>query len=181
MMLWGPASSWELEVDAELRKQFGKQLWVRKSDDRLRLLKLRVWSLRYHVPLQYILAVLVPHFEKLASRQYIRKRAGSSKGLGFPITVLCGDVAHEFLQERIAKDFPSKENTQTWIEGHKQLCLEKTEMDEVVAKPRAVLAYRSVGDFVKSYGRGIDRTRRDADRAERKLRKQPWRTNPFLQ
>lgn len=177
-MLFSPLTRLEFEVDAILRKRLDKQLYQPKRDDSLRLQRLKVWSMRYSVSLEYILTKLIPHFEKLAQRHYIRRSAGQSKGIGVSIAVLTGPAAEEKLKEFIQKDFPSNENVAIWRENEQERCL--AILDEIeYGRPKPILHFKSVSDFVKAYSNGIDRKRRKGRKLDNKLGKQPWRGNPW--
>ena len=63
MRLSTQVSSVLAEVEDVLRKCFDKQLFRPKEDDQIRLLRLRVWSERHKVSIEYILRVLVHHAE----------------------------------------------------------------------------------------------------------------------
>ena len=178
-MLFSPLSKLELEIDAILRTKLDKNLFSVKRDDLLRLTRLVVWSERYSVSLDYIIEKLVPHFEKMSQRHYVRRRAGPSKGLGVSIAVLTGQVAEEKLREFIAKDFPDDENIASTREDLKSACLRKLDMSEFSGKPRGVLQHRTVNEYVDNYIAGITRKRRSSAKLERELGRQPWRGNPF--
>jgi hypothetical protein len=170
----------QTEIDEILRRSLGKRLFTVKRDDQLRLIKLKMWSTRHSVPLEYIIEKLVPHFEKLAQRNYVKKYAGASKGLGVPISVLTGPAAEEKLIEFIAKEFTEDEHIHATREAAKAECLDKLGLSENTGRVRPVLNFPSVDEYMKSYTSGIERKRRSGARIERKLAKQPYRGNPWL-
>jgi hypothetical protein len=172
-----PTSSLCAEIDSILKRYFGKNLYYPNEQNASRLLKLRVWSLRYKVDLIYILQKLLPYLEKVASKHYLRK--GSSRGLGVSIPVLTGPAAEEYLKKCIAQDFPDAENILAWKESEKERCIDLMEKDEVMGKPRPILHYEKVSDFVDSYSRRIRQTRKSSDRLDKKMSKIPYRGNPW--
>lgn len=164
------------EIEKILHKDFGKTLYFPNRQNAARLLKLKVWSIRYSVSIRYILSKLVPYFEHIASRHYLRK---DSKGLGVSIPVLTGKAAEEKLKEFIAKEFHDSENVLDWKESERERCIRLMEKEEVMGRPRPILQYRNVNDFVDAYSSKIDIKRKEADRLAKKMAKQPWRGNPW--
>lgn len=83
--------------------------WIPEGDAAsLQLHNLRVWTLRYHVSLDFILEFLL--------RAYARRRKISPRlrprdvMLGLPASLLGGEVAKRRLEEEIARAFPAREN-----------------------------------------------------------------------
>lgn len=176
MLLSSALDQIRYEVDSILRKEFGTQLFQMKSDDAIRLLRLRVWSTRYKVSVCYILKRLIPHFKKYASNF---RRRYNDKGIGVTIAVLTGKVAEQKLKEFIARDFVDGENITDWKEQEKARCLSLINGDEVVGRPKPFLHYKSIKQFIESYERRVTSMSKDLTRIEKKLSKQPYRGNPF--
>jgi hypothetical protein len=176
MLLSSALDQIRFEVDSIIRQEFGTQLFQLTPDNAMRLLKLRVWSVRYKVSVRYILVRLVPHYKKFA--QNFRRRY-NEKGLGITIAVLTGRMAEEKLREFIAKDFADGENTITWKEDEKQRCLNIINQDELVGRPKPFLHYRSVKAFVAAYEKRVRIMNRDFIRIEKTMALQPWRGNPW--
>lgn len=164
------------DVDRILRQSFSKQLYNPKHEDQVRLLKLRMWEQKYRVSLKYILDTLVPHYEKLGKRKTGR---ANSKGLGTTIAILTGPAAEEYLCERIAKDFPDNENVIDWKEKERQRCLALLDKEELIGRPRKILSYPTLSEYMKVYRKKVEKARRSTSKRETKLAKQPWRNNPW--
>lgn len=176
MLLSSSLDQIRYEVDSIIRKEFGTQLFQLTPDNAMRLLKLRVWSVRYKVSVRYILLRLVPYYKKFA--QNFRRRY-NEKGLGITIAVLTGRSAEQKLREFILKDFPDGENLVDWKEDAKQRCLDIVNRDELVGRPKPFLQYKSIKAFIVSYEKRIATMNSDLSRSEKQLAKQPWRGNPF--
>lgn len=178
-MLFSPLNKLEFQIDGILRRVLDKQLYSPKRDDVVRLFKLTIWAERYSVSLEYILGRLVPHYEKLAQRHYVRRNAGASKGLGVSVAVLTGPAAEEKLREFIVRDFPDDEHIASAREEAKETCLGIMDKHQLTGRPRSILRYETVSDFIEAYAGGIDRNRKSTSRLEKKMSKQPWRGNPW--
>lgn len=176
MLLSSALDQIRFEVEGIIAKEFGAQLFRMKNDDAIRLLRLRVWSVRYKVSVAYIIKRLVPHYKKYASNF---RRRYNDKGIGVTIAVLTGRMAEEKLREFISKDFPDGENTIEWKEDEKNRCLALLNGDEVVGRPKPFLHYRSVKLFITAYESRVQKMNRDLTKIEKKMSKQPWRGNPF--
>lgn len=175
MLLSSALDKIRFEFEDSVRNDFGKKMYRIKPDDSMRLLKLRVWSVRYKVSVRYILLKLVPHFERFA-RAY---RRNSSDGLGVTIAVLTGNAAEEKLRECIAKDFPDGENTVAWKEAAKARCIAIMDKDEIMGRPKPFLHHKTIDAFMDSYKTRISQMQREQEKLDKKMSKQPWRDNPW--
>lgn len=164
------------EVDAIVRKEFEAQIFALKSDDAIRLLKLRVWSERYKVSVHYIVCRLIPYYRKMAHNF---RRRPDSKGIGVTIAVLTGKAAEEKLREFIAKDFPDGENVADWKESERARCIALADPEALVGKPKPFLHYTSIKSFLDSYTSRIGSLQREQTKLDKKMAKQPWRGNPW--
>lgn len=172
-------TTWTAAVDEVLRKNFDKQLFYPKRDDTYRLLRLKIWSIRYKVCLEYILSVLIPHFEKISSKHTGRRR---SRGIGTTIPVLTGGAAEDFLADAVKKDFPDGENILSWREDTKLEFLARIEADDelpVRKKAKSVLDYTSLAAYRKAYVKRITNMRDTEERVTKRIAKQPFRDNVF--
>ncbi|MGI4811790.1 MAG: hypothetical protein ACRYGG_00390 [Janthinobacterium lividum] len=168
------------EVDSILKKSFDKQLFSVKEDDKVRLLKLKMWSVRYKVSIKYILEKLIPHFEKYGNKS--RGKAGTSKGLGTTIPILTGPSAEALLVENIKRDYPDNENVLSWRQRTQLefIGLVQVDEDELVTKqPKGILQYNSVSDYRKAYEARIQRTRKTEEKIVKSISRQPFRNNPW--
>lgn len=169
-------------VDSILRKSFGKQLFYPKEDDQIRLLRLKMWSERYSVSVDYILGRLVPYFEKLAVKHSRKPREKMSKGIGTTIAVLTGPAAEAYLKDCIGKEFPDGEHIIAWKQNKREECLAKMDEDEgevTQRKPKSILQYPTLAAFRRAYEARITHKRKTEGKLEKKLARQPWRGNPF--
>ena len=133
------------------------ELWLNRRD-KLRLLNLQIWSLRYKVPIEYILRVLL---DKL----FVKHRKQRGRSIGVRITSLTGQKAERFLRDKVCEDFPSGEPLMEWraaeqqrLGGYKEIRMQNTDPVE--------------------YQRQIDAWRRQQLLTASMYRK-PWRDNPW--
>lgn len=148
-----------------------------------RLLRLRVWETRYQVDLFYIIAKLLPFWEK-----WIPKRSKSlrTKGLGVRIATLTGKKSEQMLQAAIEQDFPSGQNI-TLRRNWKQTVLLEKEMEEgvedgikVKSEDKNLFDFRRPAGYLQYYQRKIKRQRAKRDRIIQEFKKRPFRRNPFV-
>ena len=81
-------------------------------EDKLRLLNLNVWSLRYGVSIDYILTALLQHY-------FVRHRR-KNRYLGIRVSALMSKPSEEFLEEAIRQEFPNNEMEQERQEREKR-------------------------------------------------------------
>jgi hypothetical protein len=152
----------------------GRKVWRINETDSLRLIKLLVWSERYSVSLEYILATILPILTKAVERRTGRK----SKGLGTTISVLTGEVAKDILLEKIRKDFPGQEHVHQLREQRRNEMVERLD-EELNGRPKNPLMYRTATEFTKAYIASIARKRKEREEIEEKIASMPFRGNPF--
>lgn len=164
------------EVTTALEASTGRTIWHLSETNRFKLYRLWIWKQRYKVTLEYILGVLVPYFTK-----GVEKRTGKkSKGLGISIPVLCGDVAEEILQERIARDFPDGEHLSHYREEEKErISAIITPPSDFPTRVRKSLQFASLDDEASAYKKSINRSVRKSSNIDRKMKKIPFRGNPW--
>jgi hypothetical protein len=76
--------------------------------ERYRLYALRVWELRYHLPLSEILTVLVTAWKNSALHK--TKQWEKKMPFGVPVTVLTGKKSEVILLDHIRKTYPLNEH-----------------------------------------------------------------------
>lgn len=153
------------------------------SENQLRLLRLRTWSLRYYLPVYQIVDILVP---------ILRRQAKLTKalrgGLGIAVTMLTGDGAERILAQELEERFPGKEHVGLWRERTREAQLSREELaetDGVAVRNTAglvsVLDCETAEDFVRQYRLGIARKRDRYQTAalDRNRRKRPYRWSPW--
>lgn len=166
------------EVDVILKQTFGKALWSVNQMDALRLLRLKVWEEKYSVSLEYILKTLLPWaWSRLP--KHIAKKVQTSKGLGTRIVVITSNAALHHLKEKIQEDFPDNENITSAKEARRQSILANLDEDELPSRPKKILQYHSIKQYVQSYADKIARKKKAIGKAEKKLARLHWRGNPF--
>ena len=165
-----------VEVMEALKISTGKTLWAVSETDRYRLYRLWIWSQRHKVSLEYIFQTLIPYFTK-----GVEKRTGKkSKGIGVSIPVLTGDVAEEVLVRSIERDYPEGDHLSLYreqqIEAITALLTKPPEFPTRIKKP---LQYKSMAAEVAAYKFSTDKAVKQAAKLESKLRKIPFRNNPY--
>ena len=163
------------EVSEALLRATGKTIWKISESDRHKLYRLWMWSQRYSVSLDYILSVLVPYFSK-----GVEKRTGKkSKGLGVSIATLVGDVAEDVLQKAIAKDNPDSDHLGMYREEQRDKVLALLKKDSIPVRIKSTLQYNRLKESTDSIINSIQRESKRQIKIAYKLRKIPYRGNPF--
>ena len=72
----------------------------------LALINLRVWCVRYAVPLDFILRTLLYRYRTIRTTQ----RTTTDVHLGIPTAVLCGQRSRNAVEEAVLRTFPADEN-----------------------------------------------------------------------
>lgn len=132
-------------------------------EDRLRLLTLKVWMLRYKVPLTWILETLLQHYSKFIRR----RRTGST--LGVRVATLVSQSSKQVLEEEILKQFPCGENISRW----------KTAQQRQQLHQNGICRMQDPMTFASDYGHWLEQARRDHERATDKFSVRPYRDNPW--
>lgn len=169
------------EVDSELQQQFGKQFWKITELDKLRLLKLKVWGVKYRVTLGYILGVVMTFYWDRLPKQ-VREKVKGSRSLGVRIATLVSKGSEKALVDAIARDFPNGENISVYKEEERNriaALLDEEDNELPVARTKAVLSYKTMSAFVESYTRKVASKKRAMAKLETKMKKMPWRENPW--
>lgn len=96
------------ELDALLRKQ-QRSLYLPRDpakarQARYRLLRLRQWSVKYCVPFDEVVTVLVEFWSKY------RPGWNNGKTAGLRVSLLCGRVSEDVLSKEIARRYPDGDN-----------------------------------------------------------------------
>lgn len=166
------------EVDAVLRTRFGKALWNVNIPDSCRLVKLKMWEEKYCVSLDYILKTLLPWAWHALPKQ-ARDKAKHSKGLGTKIAVITSASAERFLKEKIREDYHDEENIAITYADKREAIIHQLSEESLPAKPKKVLSYKRVSDFVTSYADRIARKKTSIEKVSRVVSRMPYRNNPF--
>ena len=166
------------EINAALRNLYpDKQIWNITLQDQLRLVKLKVWSERYSLPVTYILLKLLEyHWSRLPKPQ--RDKAKASKGLGIRIATLIGSVSERHLKDCIFQDFPDGDHLVVFKEAERDRIVDLLE-EELPSRPKGVLWHKTISNFIESYTRNLQSTQKTDSSYAKKLSKIPYRGNPW--
>jgi hypothetical protein len=184
----GLSEVWKVTGDV-LREM---ELWLESRDgkrynlqyrplDRARLTRLYTWSLRYYLPIEDILDLIIPVLR--GQRRYDRKRWG----IGLTVRTLTSYGAERILRKELEKKYPDGEHVAQWRdrEREKQLeaeCLEG--LDGLIPRENGfhnVLEAGSPMEYMARYRSQVLRQRAIHQRAysmERR-RLKPYRWNPW--
>ena len=137
------------KVDKTLREVHKQYHVSPKWEDQCRLLTLKMWEQKYHVPLKFILQVLIPFWKKLMENRRRRVKPGS---IGVQIATLTGKLSEKALKEAIDRQFPRGENIEAW----------RIQEQESYLRQRQLLLrkYQDLGKFLKEYQKICRRSRR---------------------
>ena len=181
--VWGYASQLVVELEHWLEHNDGRTGPLHlKRIDQLKLMRLRTWALRYKLPVQEILTLVMP---------VLRGQVKSKKkpfGLGFRVGVLVGNGAQRILLQEITKIYPCNEHIFAWRsqERERQLRIEQEiETDGLpvrVPKALTVLSCTTVESFISQYKNRITALRETTAKEEtsRWRKKRHYRGNPWV-
>ncbi len=168
----------DIERWIEVREQRRARLFLSEKD-KLRLLRLRIWSMRYKISILEILDLIVPVFRKKF------RLKGQGKGLGIPVSTLTGAVAEEILQDRLTEQYPDGANITAWKFAERERQLDAERMDEAdgmaVREPKmpTLLEVGDVAEYSRIYAERVAQTRAAQSnqdwRKRRMYRDNPWR------
>ena len=190
-----------MSVQGDLQNQAGEvklavERWLHRADDstvklflsdddKFRLLRLKVWSIRWSIPVDEILDILIPILRKVVEgkgRQWKRL----NKGLGIRITTLTGEASEKILIREIDRRYPQGENVSVLksAEQDRQLIAEKVEEEggefAVRSTPKLITS-ESIDDYVERYATRVQKEREEFDKAssEKWRRRKAYRGNPW--
>ena len=182
--VWGMAAEISREVEKWLLDHDKIEVWLKlKPEDQARLLRLRVWSLRFGVPVSEIMDIVVPPLRAAMDLKRYRKRYG----IGFPVSILCGRTAEKILTTIIGRRYPNGEQHAALREflREQQLDAERLEeLDGLTPKQNPVqslLSAESLTDYVESYAREVMsvRARNRTEGSAKWRRRKRYRGNPW--
>jgi hypothetical protein len=123
--LWAIANEITQEIERWLRVRDSKDLRLRFSPaDQARLLKLRLWSYRYQVPIFQILDFVMPVL------RYMTKVQKKSFGLGINIRTLTSYGTERILSKEIEKAYPDDEHKVAWRDMLQRQQLDAEQQEE---------------------------------------------------
>lgn len=163
---------WLGVVDRTLEESFDRRLYQVKYPDVLRLLSLRTWTIKYSLPLEEILKVLLDYYKRFERK--FRRPSSGGKSLGCRISNLCGDRSEELLQEYIVKTYPSNEHVSVY----------KAQQQARYLKVREIKVFysKTVEMFLKRYKRTTEEARKANQKILTKgeLRKRRYPDSPWI-
>lgn len=128
-----------------------------QAKDRLRLLNLHVWSLRYAVTVELLLRVLLDKYRN------VRQPSDGFVTLGVRAATLCGVKSRQWVESIVSQAYPNGEN---------YLAYRSAMITRLVGVPKVR------GDILQHYSSAMERYRqRYYQCMERYYR--PWRGNPW--
>ncbi len=83
-----------------------ERVFMPTPDQRLSLLNWKVWTLRYHVSLDFLLTF----FLRIYADQRKISRDHRTLSLGLPVSMVTGPGARKRLEEEVARMYPNREN-----------------------------------------------------------------------
>ncbi len=159
------AMAWEVRVQACLRKIRHRDVWLKlDTTAQIRLLNLKVWTLRYNVSLEFILTTLIRYYQKH------NPSARTSSALGFSPAQLCGRASEEIVREAVKEQMPDNASKARADLRHK--------MVGAIRPIPAPKADDNLDTYCQHYQRWCEKRRSKAERAADKFRR-PWRGNPW--
>lgn len=165
-------NSFQVEVQKLLTIQLKKSIVLRPSmTDSLRLFNLRMWSLKYNVPVKYILETLIGYW--LSTKNVTRKKP--PRGIGVRIPTLVGPTSRKVLESAILRDFPNREN-----ELQARAAIEERFLaSEEVMGADGSFRLHDPAKFIKAYMSRIKRAKKGLAALEERMQRRQWRGNPY--
>ncbi len=169
------AWNWKGIVEKVLKDKFNRKLFFRRLQDKTvlyRLLSLRTWTLRYKLPLDEVLTVVLGFWDNVINKRRTRVLS-EQRGLGCTIPCLCGDRSEELIEEYIKRKYPNGEHIRAW-KMSKQAAY-------IRIRPIKMLYKGSFRLMIEDYTKKVvaDRSRNQAiverkSRARRRYPDNPW-------
>ncbi len=161
-----------LRVENKLRKEenlnpISSRIPIRIKEP-IRLLNLRVWSLRYHVSLEFILQALWPRYRRM--RKPMMREHGRESVIFFSLTAqLTGEASRAILERVVSQTYPGGENYRAYLQTIRDKGM------HVNLAPILTHEFTSARELIDVYTETIQH--RKEKRTARYNR--PWRDNPW--
>lgn len=173
------ANSFVKEVERTLSRIRKEEVSIFLNDkDRLKLLILRSWGIRYSVSVEYILRTVLPFWEAFVQR---RSKKMKSRGLNVQVSTLIGKKSEATLIQNIEKDFPNGINKvlhkQEAAERIYTKILSQDKNDGIKIKQPRI---STLEKYVRHYRHSMKKDSKNRERIEVEFLKRPYRTNPFV-
>lgn len=155
---------------ARLDKVPPGQVYLRYTErQQLLLLNLRVWSVRYRVPLIFITRTLLQY--------YHRVRGGRQGVLGISLRTLCGQRSQQIVEEAVVRAYPALENEALWYQDLQTRTLEALAVGNPLPAGtlnRNLIKQRNPDVAVRTYRQVLKHVRSRSGMVERILTRRPW-------
>ncbi len=181
--LWQATNQITSEIERWLHTREAKTIPLRfKAIDQARLLRLRVWSVKYYIPIIEILDILIPELRLLA------KKKNPRYAIGVSISMLCGSGAEKLLRDKLSRRYPDSEHFLLWREHTRDAQLEAEAKDtsesDLISRStgyKRLIDAPSVLDYVQQYESKITEKSDQQQIAvsQKWRRRKAYRGNPF--
>lgn len=182
--LWSVTLQMVGELETYLQRQTGKRARLQyKSDKQVRLLRLKLWSVRYKISVQEVLDLIVPGLRSQMQGIKFKKY-----GIGVGVNALTGKKAEEILRDNLRDRYPDNEHLTLWREQEKERQLERERTEDLEGlKPHekpvvSLLESDSMEEFLTGYRDSIQKEKSQQDRVQtetwrkrKAYRGSPWR------
>lgn len=148
--------------------------------DRKRLTVLLVWEQRYKVSLEWMVEVLLRHYQDKRKR-IITGRRYRNPALPVRTVTLVSPTSCEIIEKELAQAYPNDEHLDVWRQ-HKQYALVSKKVADFVGSVlgRTFTDFPTTEEFVRHYSRGINEHREIEERMANERRKgKPYRNSPW--
>ncbi|MDE2100618.1 MAG: hypothetical protein KGL39_25465 [Patescibacteria group bacterium] len=119
--------TWELQKTLQewLLEHDGREVPLHLRDEnRCRLIQLRTWSLRYHLPVKQILSMVMRPLRKGA-----KTRGRIDYAIGVSFNALLGTAAERIIKEKIERRYPRDEHIALWRQRERRAQLRREAAD----------------------------------------------------
>lgn len=170
------AESWQGIVEKILKDKHDISLFIYNGKDkdreRLMLLSLRTWSIKYKLNPEEIIEVLVRFWNNL-SKKFSKKR--KVKGLGVKINAFCGNRSEEIIEKYIHDKYPNREHLSRW---------RSAEREKFMKRSRIKTLYQgTIKNFLKEYSLSVEKVRKQNQDSisSGEFKKRRWPGNPWTE
>lgn len=171
------------ELELYLQQKTGEKIKLRyRPEKQARLLKLRVWSTRYRVPVGEVLEIILPVLRGRVPQNKLRRH-----GIGVGVYTFVGRKAEEILKDELRRKYPDSEHLTLWREQERERQLERERTEDLEGlKPHrkpvvSLLESESMEDFLTGYRDSIQQEKSQQDRVQTETwrKRKAYRGNPW--
>lgn len=172
---------WTWQFSDILEKTCHKKLYQTPTRmDQLRLLNIKAWSIKYMVPVEFIVKTLVDYWSSRVEKRTRKK----SLSIGCKIPTFVGKVSEQVLKDTITKTFRNNEHIEEWKSKNQELylmMLKAENYDEYEEKKKEKKSL-SIKHLVEDYGNMIDDERKEIEKliSSGVLTRRRYRNNPWI-